>query len=81
MTYRGLRALVRGAKPYQRKLGTKESFGRYTYNGIDRIDNALGYVIGNVTSCCGTCNKAKATMGRIDFLDWVRRVYRWSCED
>lgn len=55
--------------------------GRYRYNGLDRINNAGGYVLGNVATCCGTCNRAKHAMGRIEFLDWVRRVYRWSCED
>ena len=28
-------------------------------SGLDRIDNALGYVIANVQPCCTTCNMAK----------------------
>ena len=27
--------------------------------GIDRIDNAIGYVMGNVRPCCWTCNRMK----------------------
>lgn len=47
----------------------------YKYNGIDRIDSSKGYVKGNVVSCCRTCNIAKHTMGRVDFLSWVEKVY------
>lgn len=32
---------------------------KYTYNGIDRMDNSVGYIIGNCVSCCNTCNKMK----------------------
>jgi hypothetical protein len=28
-------------------------------HGLDRIDNRLGYVPGNVTPCCGDCNETK----------------------
>jgi hypothetical protein len=44
-------------------------------NGIDRIDNAQGYVAGNVVPCCGRCNKAKNDQTQADFLSWVRQVY------
>jgi hypothetical protein len=27
--------------------------------GLDRIDNQMGYVSGNVLPCCGTCNKIR----------------------
>jgi len=45
------------------------------YNGIDRLDNDLGYVPGNVVSACGRCNKAKLTMPVGDVLAWVKAVY------
>lgn len=47
----------------------------FKYNGIDRIDNALGYVPGNVTACCRICNWAKQKMTLEEFYDWVTRVY------
>jgi len=31
----------------------------YIYNGIDRKDNTVGYIIDNCVPCCGTCNKIK----------------------
>jgi hypothetical protein len=29
------------------------------YQGIDRIDNAIGYIVGNVRPCCTICNMMK----------------------
>lgn len=52
--------------------------GEYIYNGIDRIDSTKGYVIGNLCTCCKTCNFAKRNMTKSDFLCWVERVYQYS---
>lgn len=41
-----------------RKAGRKT--GDYVYNGIDRVDNSLGYVENNCVSCCKDCNYLKA---------------------
>lgn len=30
-------------------------------NGIDRVDNTLGYTKGNVRPCCSECNMVKGT--------------------
>lgn len=46
----------------------------YRYNGIDRIDNNIGYEIGNVAPCCRDCNRAKSTMSLQDFKTWVNLV-------
>jgi hypothetical protein len=45
--------------------------GSYTYNGIDRKDNTIGYVEWNVVSCCRVCNWAKGKMSYADFALWV----------
>lgn len=85
LTVDEFRALTSGscyycnAAPSQRKRATASSFGTYLYNGIDRLDNDLGYVQGNVVSCCGPCNKAKREMHVSEFLDLVRRIYHWRC--
>ena len=50
--------------------------GDFIYNGIDRVDNTLGYVEGNVVSCCKMCNIAKASYTKTEFLDWINQVYR-----
>lgn len=48
---------------------------KYCYNGIDRINNDLGYIEGNCTPCCGVCNIAKRSMTLDDFRNWVFRIY------
>lgn len=44
------------------------------YNGIDRLDNAIGYVPSNCVPCCSTCNHAKHTMSVADFEGWIDRL-------
>lgn len=33
--------------------------GDFVYNGIDRVDNSIGYTIENCVSCCANCNYLK----------------------
>ena len=47
---------------------------RFTYNGIDRMDNNLGYTLANSVPCCETCNKAKRAMPYGEFMAWIRRL-------
>ena len=47
-------------------------------NGIDRIDSSQGYTNENSVPCCTFCNFAKHTMGKDDFLAWVKRVYAFN---
>jgi hypothetical protein len=35
--------------------------GGFMYSGIDRADNRLGYLAGNVVPCCWNCTQAKGT--------------------
>lgn len=44
-------------------------------NGIDRVDNSIGYTYENSAPCCSRCNFAKHTMSRGDFLQWIQKVY------
>lgn len=36
--------------------------------GLDRVDNSKGYVLGNVVSCCTSCNLAKGKSTKEDFI-------------
>ena len=47
----------------------------YTYNGIDRVDNSIGYTPENTRTCCGQCNTAKNTLGEQEFYEWISRVH------
>ena len=45
------------------------------YNGIDRVNNDQGYILGNVVSCCTQCNTAKLSSSLDDFKNWILNVY------
>jgi hypothetical protein len=43
--------------------------------GIDRVDNSIGYVDGNVVPCCQMCNLAKKDYSVDEFREWIDRVH------
>ena len=43
-------------------------------HGIDRVDNTLGYVPGNVVTACTMCNTMKYTFSAKICLDQVRAI-------
>lgn len=49
--------------------------------GIDRLDSERGYVVGNVVSCCSTCNYMKNTLGLVEFLRQVNRIASHCIDD
>lgn len=53
---------------------TRSGYGEFVYNGVDRVNNDLGYVEGNVVPCCNQCNIAKQGLSAPEFLEWARRV-------
>ena len=59
-------------KPAQIK---KSDYFNYTYNGLDRIDNAKGYVLDNVVPCCKHCNYAKKGMSTEKFYNLIKLIY------
>jgi len=48
--------------------------GFYVYNGIDRVDNTLGYSTENVVACCTECNRAKMDRDKEEFIKWAKRL-------
>ncbi len=69
-----------GAAPSNVKRLTKNvdaewrKLTEYTYSGLDRRDNALGYTPENCVSCCKQCNVAKNTYSLDEFYSWIERV-------
>ena len=45
------------------------------YNGIDRVDNNVGYIIDNCRTSCYNCNQAKHQMIESSFYEWVENLY------
>ncbi len=43
--------------------------------GIDRVDNAEGYISSNVVGCCNRCNEMKGTKMIEEFVDVAVKVY------
>lgn len=46
----------------------------YFYQGLDRVNNDLGYEDGNCVPCCKICNAAKNNLSVEQFLEWANRV-------
>jgi 5-methylcytosine-specific restriction endonuclease McrA len=63
-----------GSLPSQINRLSKSANGYYTYNGVDRVDNSIGYEEANVVAACGCCNRAKGTMPRQKFVEWAKKV-------
>lgn len=51
-----------------------DEFNIFKVNGIDRINNDVGYIDDNVVPCCTTCNMIKCTMTIDDFLNKVEHI-------
>lgn len=51
------------------------AYGSYFGNGIDRIDNKIGYIISNCVPCCKRCNQAKNDMTKNEFFEWIKKVF------
>jgi hypothetical protein len=55
----------------------KKSIGEFIYNGIDRLNNDMGYSLMNTASCCTKCNFIKNKYSYIDFYKWIDTVYNY----
>jgi hypothetical protein len=64
-----------GKEPMKRNFNRKTSSYFHYMNGVDRINNDLGYSITNSVTCCDTCNRAKLDHKLSDFIDWIKKVY------
>lgn len=62
-------------KPYHAKNRKAIKPLPYMANGLDRINNALGYVEGNCVPCCGTCNYMKREMSAEQFRTQIMAIF------
>lgn len=66
-----------GAPPKRTVRAATGDFSRLTSfcNGIDRLDNNLGYEPGNCVPCCITCNRMKLDLPLEKFFGRIARIY------
>lgn len=50
--------------------------GAFVYNGIDRVDNNIGYTEDNCVSCCKIYNRAKSDIHYDEFLEYLHGISR-----
>jgi hypothetical protein len=48
--------------------------GEFVYNGIDRVDNSIGYIFSNCVSCCKICNYMKRNFSFEEFKSKILRI-------
>lgn len=52
----------------------KRSYSDYSYTGIDRVDNSIGYIPSNCIPCCSWCNRAKNNGTLANFVDKCKKI-------
>jgi hypothetical protein len=52
----------------------KNQYGTFRRNGIDRIDNSIGYTQANCVPCCSACNYAKRELSHDEFINMARII-------
>lgn len=62
-----------GAEPRE-IFNQGECNGSILRNGLDRVDNTVGYIINNLVPCCSTCNRAKHILTLSEFQSWISRI-------
>lgn len=63
-----------GTPPAQVNKNMDRYMPPYIYNGIDRIDSTIGYVMPNCVPCCGVCNMMKRNNNYDDFIARCRAI-------
>jgi hypothetical protein len=60
--------------PPTNRTKIKQMTAQMSYNGVDRVDNAIGYTAGNVVPCCKPCNSMKSAQSEDEFIRQARRI-------
>lgn len=64
-----------GSEPLNKQQSfTKNSNIYFLRNGIDRINNNIGYEVDNCVPCCFICNRAKSNLDYNDFINWINKI-------
>lgn len=60
-----------------RNKRTRDTGLTVLYQGIDRVDNSIGYSPGNVVPCCKYCNSFKMDRSEDEFLAHATRIHKY----
>lgn len=63
-----------GASPSNISMRERKK-ASYIFNGIDRLNNLLGYTIENCVPCCEICNIMKLTLTVEEFKEHITKIY------
>jgi len=55
---------------------SKDSYGDYYSNGIDRVNNNVGYTYKNSRPCCINCNRAKHALNEDEFRLLIKNIHK-----
>lgn len=68
-----------GKEPSQirRKNPINEKFIAYLHNGIDRVDNNIGYISSNCVPCCKICNKMKMALPVDIWFEQMEKILKY----
>ena len=59
------------------KRANKTLIDHFRYNGLDRINNDIGYQEDNCVPCCIICNRAKNSLPFKDFIEWIETLIQF----
>ena len=67
-----------GRIPYTIHKSKKKSRKFIIYNGLDCVNNKLGYQKDNLVTCCKDCNYLKGKFSHEDFFRIIKSIYEYS---
>lgn len=69
-----------GAPPTMkaRRVPARQVAAPTLFNGLDRVDNALGYTVANTVPCCRTCNHMKSDRTVSQWFEHMSAVFAHS---
>jgi len=48
----------------------------FKYQGLDRVDNSIGYELDNIAPCCKICNSIKSNRSIDEFIDHISLILK-----
>lgn len=72
---------VCGVEPDKTYKARQYTNGEYKYNGIDRVDNNIGYIKENCVTMCTPCNFGKHSLSQEKFMNWIERLVRYQLKN